>query len=70
MRGNLQTISGRLPRPAPSRRWPVWITQVTQDWRRRGEQRYEVIERAAREERRARALGQSVPEREHRVRPW
>jgi hypothetical protein len=70
MRGNPQAISGRLPRAAPSRRWSRRIIDAIQNWRGRGVQRHEVIERVARDERRAHARGQFVPEREHRVRPW
>ena len=70
MRGNPQAISGRLPRAGPSRRWFAWIADVVQDRRRQSAQRHEVIERLAREERRAHARGQYVPKREQRIRPW
>ncbi|HZU60720.1 MAG TPA: hypothetical protein VE983_07120 [Solirubrobacteraceae bacterium] len=70
MRGNPQAISGRLPRAGPSRRWTSWIGELIVDWRGRDGRRQEVVERLGREGRRARALGQYVPEREQRVRPW
>jgi len=70
MRGNPQAIYARRPRAAPTRRWFSWITDVIQDRRRLERQRHEVIERLARDQRRAGAQGQYVPERRHRVRAW
>jgi hypothetical protein len=70
MRGSPQAITSRLPRARPRRRWPSWIAGVIHEQRRLGQERHEVIERLAREERRARALGDYLPERSHRVRPW
>ena len=70
MRGDPQAIAGRLPRVAPSRRWPTWIADVIQERRRISLQRLEMAERRARDERRARERGRYVPEVKYRVRPW
>jgi hypothetical protein len=74
MRGDPQVVAGRLPSVAPSRRWRLssWTAQRIQERRRRRGERLEVIERLAREERRARQRGLYVPEAKYRirVRPW
>ena len=70
MRGDPQAIAGRLPRAAP-RRWRTsWIADAIETRRRARTDRLEVIERLAREERRARQRGLYVPEVKYRVRPW
>ena len=70
MRGDPQVVAGRLPRVAPSWRLSSWTAQRVQERRRRRGERLEVIERLAREERRARERGLYVPEVKYRVRPW
>lgn len=70
MRGSLQVVPGRLLRAGPRRRWYWWITDLVPDVRGRNVHRHQVTERLAREQRRAHAQGQYVPEREQRVRPW
>jgi hypothetical protein len=68
MRGNPQAIASRLPRAAPRRRWSLGISDVIQERRRRTAQRHELIERFAREERRARIRGQEIPQERLRIR--
>jgi hypothetical protein len=70
MRGELQAIAGRLPSVASNRRWSSWIGEMIHEQRRSRTERLEVIERLAREERRARQRGRYVPEVKYRVRPW
>jgi hypothetical protein len=71
MRGDPQVVAGRLPSVAPSWRLSSWTAQRVQERRRRREERLEVIERLAREERRARERGLYVPDVKYRVRvPW
>lgn len=70
MRGDPQAITGRLPSAAPARRWSSWIAQAIEERRRIRTERLEVIERLARQERRARERGQYIPELKYRVRPW
>lgn len=69
MRGDPQVIAGRLPSIAPRRRPSSWIAEAVQERRRVRVERLEVIERLAREERRARERGLYVPEVKYRVRP-
>jgi hypothetical protein len=66
MRGDPRAIFGRLSTPAPRRR-SSWIAEAIQQWRHVKADRLEVIERLAREERRARQRGQYVPEVKYRV---
>lgn len=70
MRGDPQAIAGRLPSVAPSWRLSSWIAEAVEERRRIRGERLEVIERLAREERRARERGRYVPEVKYRVRPW
>ena len=70
MRGDPRAITARLPDVAPRRRWSSWIAEATRERRRVKAARLEVIERMAREERRARERGLYVPELKYRVRPW
>ena len=67
MRGHPRAIFGRLPRAGPRRRRSSWIAEAVQQWRHVRADRLEVIERLAREERRARQRGQYVPEVKYRV---
>lgn len=67
MRGDPQVIVGRLPSVAPSWRLSSWIADAVQERRRLRAERLEVIERLAREERRARERGLYVPEVKYRV---
>jgi hypothetical protein len=66
MRGDRQAIVGR----RQGRRRSSWIAEAIQQWRQIRADRLEVIERMAREERRALQRGQYVPEVKYRVRPW
>ncbi len=68
MRGDPQAITHRLRTTAPSRRWPEWIAQAIAERRRARAQRLEVIERLAREQRRALERGHYVPEVKYRIR--
>jgi hypothetical protein len=71
MRGDPQTIIGRLlTTRALRRRRSSRIAEAIEQWRLVRADRLEVIERLAREERRARQRGQYVPEVKYRVRPW
>jgi hypothetical protein len=70
MRGDPQVIAGRLPSVGPSWRLSVWTAQMVQKRRRISGERLEVVERLAREERRARERGRYVPDVKYRVRPW
>ena len=70
MSGDQQVIVRRLPSVAPRWRLSSWIAQRVQERRRIRGERLEVIERLAREERRARERGRYVPEVKYRVRPW
>jgi hypothetical protein len=70
MRGDPQAIAGRLPSVAPRWRLSSWIAEAVEERRRIRGVRLEVIERLAREERRARERGLYVPEVKYRVRPW
>ena len=69
MRGDPRAILGRLPTVARRRR-SSWIAEAIQQWRHLEADRLEVIERLAREERRALQRGHYVPEPKYRVRPW
>ena len=70
MRGDPQAIVARLPRVAPRRRWRPWITEVIQRRRQNRTEQLQVMERLAREQRRARQTGRYVPELKYRVRMW
>lgn len=70
MRGDPQVIAGRLPSIAPRWRLSARIAEAVQERQRVRAERLEVIERLAREERRARERGLYVPEVKYRVRPW
>jgi hypothetical protein len=72
MRGDPQVVAGRLPSVAPRWRLSEWTAERAQERRRLRMERLEVIERLAREERRARERGLYVPEVKYRVRvrPW
>jgi hypothetical protein len=71
MRGDPQVVAGRLPGVAPSSRLSSWTAHRVQERRRLRAERLEVIERLAREERRARERGLYVPpvKYRYRVRP-
>lgn len=69
MRGDPQAIFGRLSIAARRRRRSSWIAEAIEQWRQVRADRLEVIERLAREERRALQRGTYVPEVKYRVRP-
>ena len=69
MRGDPRAIFDRLPTAAPRRRPSSRIAEAIQQWRHVRAEQLEMIERLAREERRARQRGQYVPELKYRVRP-
>jgi hypothetical protein len=62
MRGNLEAIGARPMAARPGRRWPGWIVRVMQRDRADAGERIEVMERLAREERRARRTGEYIPD--------
>jgi hypothetical protein len=70
MRGDPKAILGRLPTRARRRRRSTWIAEAIEQWRHVRADRLEVIERLAREERRALQRGQYVPEVKYRVRSY
>lgn len=69
MRGNPQTIAARRVIVDSSRRSASWIAQASRDRHRKRAERLEIIERLARDERRALQSGPYVPELKYRVRP-
>lgn len=70
MRGDLRARFGRLPSVTRRRRRSSWIAEAIEQWRQVRAERLEVIERLAREERRALQRGTYIPEVKYRVRPW
>ena len=70
MRGDPKAIVGRLPTRARSRRRSSWMVEAIQQWRHLKADRLEVIERLAREERRALQRGPYVPPVKYRVRAY
>lgn len=68
MRGDPQAIAGRLLTNVPSRRWQSRIGQMIREQRRVREERLEVIERLAREERRVRHTGGHAADLMYRIR--
>jgi hypothetical protein len=69
MHGDPEAIAGRLRNVVPSQRWRSWIADAIGERRRVRAERLEVIERLAREQRRALERGHYVPELKYRVRP-
>jgi hypothetical protein len=70
MRGDPKAIVGRLPTRARPRQRSTWIAEAIQQWRHVRADRLEVIERLAREERRALQRGQYVPEVKYQIRSY
>jgi hypothetical protein len=72
MRGDLQATGARSLATIPRGRWRVrtWITQVTRRPRRVNEERLELIERLASQERRARQSGEYVADVGRGLRRW
>lgn len=68
MRGDPQAITGRLLTNVPSRRWQSRIGQMTREQRRVREERLEVIERLARDQRRERQTGGRAADVMYRIR--
>jgi hypothetical protein len=68
MRGEPQAITGRQLTIVPRRRWRSRIVQMIHEQRRVREERLEVIERLAREERRARQAGGRAGDVMYRIR--
>lgn len=65
MRGQPQAGTARLLTITPGRRWSAWITRAIPRRPRISDERLELIERIASEQRRARRSGEYVPELRH-----
>ncbi len=70
MRGQPQARAARLLTLTSGRSWSSWITLAVRRHRRVSQERLEVIERLASEQRRARRAGEYVPGPGRQLRRW